>query len=129
MDFKRELFAHLDTKTSPDTIIASSSSGIPSSEFVTQCTHHPERILIGHPFNPPHLIPVVEVVPHAGTDSQNVIRAIDFYRRVGKHPVHIEQELPGFVANRLQAAVLHEAYSLVSKGVISAADLGEPVRR
>ena len=90
------------------------------------CHHHPERVLVGHPFNPPHLIPLVEVVPHTATDRVTVVpRAMEFYKSLGKKPVLIQKEIPGFIANRLQAALLMEAYSLVSRGIISAADLGK----
>ncbi|KAB8217080.1 hypothetical protein BDV33DRAFT_193853 [Aspergillus novoparasiticus] len=128
LEFKRTLFAYLDEKARPEVIIASSSSGIPSSEYVSACRHHPERVLVGHPFNPPHLIPLVEVVPHTATDRETVVpRAMEFYRSLGKKPVLIQKEIPGFIANRLQAALLMEAYSLVSRGVISAADLDTTV--
>jgi 3-hydroxyacyl-CoA dehydrogenase len=86
--------------------------------------------LVGHPFNPPHLIPLVEVVPHGATDRESVVpRVMEFYKSLGKKPVLIQQETPGFVVNRLQAAVLMEAYSLVRRGVISAADLGELIQK
>lgn len=81
--------------------------------------------MIGHPFNPPHLIPLVEVVPHPATTDQYTKRAIDFYRSVGKKPILIKKETPGFIANRLQAALYNEAYSLVARGIVSAEDLGE----
>ncbi|KAB8071574.1 hypothetical protein BDV29DRAFT_159368 [Aspergillus leporis] len=124
VEFKRTLFAYLDEKARPDVIIASSSSGIPSSQYASACRNHPERVLVGHPFNPPHLIPLVEVVPHGATDRESVVpRVMEFYKSLGKKPVLIQQETPGFVVNRLQAAVLMEAYSLVRRGVISAADL------
>ncbi|KAB8207180.1 hypothetical protein BDV34DRAFT_234313 [Aspergillus parasiticus] len=128
LEFKRSLFTYLDEKARPEVIIASSSSGIPSSEYVSACRHHPERVLVGHPFNPPHLIPLVEVVPHTTTDRETVVpRAMEFYKSLGKKPVLIQKEIPGFIANRLQAALLMEAYSLVSRGVISAADLDTTV--
>ncbi|KOC16100.1 3-hydroxyacyl-CoA dehyrogenase [Aspergillus flavus AF70] len=128
LEFKRTLFAYLDEKARPEVIIASSSSGIPSSEYASACRHHPERVLVGHPFNPPHLIPLVEVVPHRTTDRETVVpRAMEFYRSLGKKPVLIQKEIPGFIANRLQAALSMEAYSLVSRGIISAADLDTTV--
>ncbi|KAF2135505.1 uncharacterized protein K452DRAFT_303503 [Aplosporella prunicola CBS 121167] len=120
---KRAIFAKLDARARADIVIASSSSGIPSSQFITDCTHMPSRVLIGHPFNPPHLIPLVEVVPHASTSPAAVERAMDFYRSLGKRPIHVRAETPGFVANRLQVAVCSEAYSLVQRGVVSPADL------
>ncbi|CAI7673464.1 unnamed protein product [Penicillium manginii] len=123
LDFKRRLFAHLDAHTPEHVLIASSSSGLPSSEFVTDCERKASRILIGHPFNPPHLIPLVEVVPHPKTGDAYVTAACEFYRSLGKDPVVVKKETPGFIANRLQAAVCAEAYSLIFRGIISAEDL------
>lgn len=80
-------------------------------------------MLIGHPFNPPHLIPLVEVVPHPGTSDQAVSAAMKFYQSVGKRPILLHHEVPGFVSNRLQAAINNEAYSLISRGIVSASDL------
>jgi 3-hydroxyacyl-CoA dehydrogenase len=114
----------LDANTPEHVLIASSSSGLPSSEFITDCKRNPARILIGHPFNPPHLVPLVEIVPHPGTGEEYVTAAREFYSKLDKDPVVVKQETPGFIANRLQAAVCAEAYSLISRGVISAEDLG-----
>jgi len=127
LDFKTKLFAQIDAKAPPRTIIASSSSGIPSSEFITDCKKDQSRILIGHPFNPPHLVPLVEVVPHPGTDDEVTSRTLAFYRSLGKSPILVKQETPGFVANRLQAALGGEAYSLVQRGIVSACDLDTAV--
>ncbi|PWY65434.1 3-hydroxyacyl-CoA dehyrogenase [Aspergillus eucalypticola CBS 122712] len=127
LDFKSRLFAQLDAKTPPHILIASSSSGLPSSEFVTGCSNNPSRILIGHPFNPPHLVPLVEVVPHPGTSRDYVTGAYKFYKSLDKEPVVVNQETPGFIANRLQAAICAEAYSLVSRGIVSAEDLDKTV--
>ncbi|PKK50426.1 hypothetical protein CI102_7610 [Trichoderma harzianum] len=118
-DLKRNLFALLDAKAKKNVVIASSSSGIPSSQFISEC-QTPERVLIGHPFNPPHLMPLVEVVPHDKTNSYTVDTAMSFYKAMGKSPVLVNQECPGFVANRLQAALAREAYSLVHRGIVSA---------
>lgn len=116
----------LDLHSRPEIVLASSSSGLPSSQFISKCTIDPTRILIGHPFNPPCLIPTVEIVPHSTTSTEAVDQAFKFYRDVlGKEPVKINSELPGFVANRLQAALVHEAYSLVSRGIVSAEDIGK----
>ena len=123
---KIKLLAEIDEKTRKDVVIASSSSGIPSSQFISQCKN-PERVLIGHPFNPPHLMPLVEVVPHPGTNSAAVKTAVDFYNSLGRRAIHIKQEAPGFVANRLQAALFNEAYSLVARGIVTAEDLGKPI--
>jgi 3-hydroxyacyl-CoA dehydrogenase len=123
VDFKTRLIGDLDAKLPAHAIIASSSSGIPSSQFIGNCKKAPERVLIGHPFNPPHLIPLVEVVPHTETSIEVTQRAIDFYKLLGKAPVLIKKEVPGFLANRLQAAILAEAYSLVNRGIASPEDV------
>ncbi|KAJ4401359.1 hypothetical protein N0V91_008023 [Didymella pomorum] len=125
-DLKTKILAEIDAAVRSDIIIASSSSGIPSSKFISQC-RNPERVLIGHPFNPPHLMPLVEVVPHPHTSSSAVLTAMSFYESVGRRPVHIKEEVPGFVANRLQAALCNEAYSMVARGLISAQDLDAAV--
>jgi 3-hydroxyacyl-CoA dehydrogenase len=125
--FKQELIRTLDQHARRGVVIASSSSGLPASKFVGQCDNDVGRILVGHPFNPPHLIPLVEVVPHAGTSPAAISAALDFYRSLGKKPILLRQEIPGFVANRLQAAINSEAYSLVSRGIVSAEDLDTAV--
>ncbi|KAF5974935.1 3-hydroxyacyl dehydrogenase [Fusarium coicis] len=127
LEFKRGLIATLDQHARPGVVIASSSSGLPSSEFIQQCKRDSTRVLIGHPFNPPHLIPLVEVVPHPGTSSESVNTALNFYRSVGKRPILLHHEVPGFVSNRLQAAINNEAYSLISRGIVSAEDLDAAV--
>ncbi|EGP91169.1 unnamed protein product [Zymoseptoria tritici ST99CH_3D1] len=125
-DIKSKLLAELDNGTRSDVVIASSSSGIPSSQFIDQC-QHPERVLIGHPFNPPHLMPLVEIVPHPKTSQTAIETARTFYASIARRPIVVKQEIPGFVANRLQAALLNEAYSLVSRGILSAEDLDAAV--
>lgn len=117
----------LDQNTPAGVVIASSSSGMPSSEFVQRCRRDPGRILVGHPFNPPHLVPLVEVVPHPGTHAISISTAMDFYKLLGKRPILLHREVPGFVANRLQAAINNEAYSLISRGIVSAEDLDAAV--
>jgi len=120
-DLKIALFAELDAALPKDIVIASSSSGLLISRVTTQCKH-PERCVIGHPFNPPHLIPLVEVVGGEKTSQQAIHTAMKFYREIGKHPIHIKKEVRGHVANRLQAALWREAVHLVSQGVVSVAD-------
>jgi 3-hydroxyacyl-CoA dehydrogenase len=122
-DVKHELFAVLDAAARPDVVLASSSSGMLPSVIARGCPQHPERVVIGHPFNPPHLIPLVEVVPGEKTSEQAVEAALAFYTAVGKKPIRLRQELPGHVANRLQAALWQEAYSLVERGVATVADI------
>ncbi|KAI9039899.1 uncharacterized protein KD926_009000 [Aspergillus affinis] len=122
-EFKRGLMKTLDEHTRPGVVIASSSSGLPSSAFIKGCERDPSRILIGHPFNPPHLVPLVEVVPHPRTSKQSVSATMEFYRFLGKAPILLHYEVPGFVSNRLQAAINNEAYSLISRGIVSTEDL------
>src|SRR5262249_48104988 len=123
IDFKKKLYKQLDELLPPDVIIASSSSGLPMSQIQSDAALHPERCVIGHPFNPPHLMPLVEVVGGAKTSEETIRRAMEFYTSIGKKAVRLNKELPGHVANRLQAAVTREVYYLVAEGVLSAADV------
>ena len=123
IDFKKKLYGQLDELSQPDVIIASSSSGLTMSEIQTGCTSHPERCVIGHPFHPPHLIPLVEIVGGAKTSEDALQRATEFYTAIGKRAVRLHKEVPGHVANRLQAALGREVYHLVSEGVVSVADV------
>ena len=125
-DFKMKLFADMDAATSADSIIASSSSGIIPSVMQSQ-SKHPERVLVGHPFNPPHIIPLVEVVGGTKTSPEAIQRAMAFYRSIGKKPVHLHKELPGHVGNRLQSALYREVMYLIEQGVLSVADADDAV--
>ena len=123
IDFKHKLYGQLDKLLPPDVIVASSSSGLTMSEIQLGAASHPERCVIAHPFNPPHLIPLVEIVGGAKTSEETIRRASQFYRSIGQRPVRLNKEMPGHVANRLQAALGREVYHLVAEGVISAADV------
>jgi carnitine 3-dehydrogenase len=123
IEVKHDLFAAMDASARPDVVLASSSSGLLPSAIATACPAHPERVLVGHPFNPPHLLPLVEVVPGERTGEEAVERAMAFYTELGKKPIRLRHELPGHVANRLQAALWREAYSLVDRGVATVADI------
>jgi 3-hydroxyacyl-CoA dehydrogenase len=120
-DFKIKLFADIDAATPPDSLIASSSSGITMSVTQSACKH-PERCVIGHPFNPPHMVPLVEVVGGSKTSDEAVERAIEFYGSIGKKPIHVRKEVVGHVANRLQAALYREIVNLIHLGVVDVAD-------
>ena len=122
IDFKKKLYGQLDELLPADTIIASSSSGLTMSEIQAGCPSHPERCVIGHPFNPPHLVPLVEIVGGAKTSEETIQRVTEFYAAMGKRTIRLRKEVPGHVANRLQAALSREVYHLVAEGVISAAD-------
>jgi 3-hydroxyacyl-CoA dehydrogenase len=123
IDFKQRLYGQLDEVLPPDVIIASSSSGLTMSEIQKGAASHPERCVIAHPFNPPHLIPLVEIVGGAKTSEETIRQAAEFYTSIGQRTVRLNKEMPGHVANRLQAALAREVYYLVSEGVVSAADV------
>lgn len=126
LELKVPLFAELDAAAPAKVLIASSSSGLKMSEIQRDCAH-PERCVIGHPFNPPHLIPLVEVVGGERTSAETIERATTFYTQLGKRVIHVRREIPGHVANRLQAALWREASHLVAEGVISVADVDAAV--
>ena len=123
IDFKKKLYGQLDELLPPDVIIASSSSGLTMSEIQSGAASHPERCVIAHPFNPPHLVPLVEIVGGAKTSEETIERASEFYTALGKQTVRLHKEVPGHVANRLQAALAREVYYLVAEGVVSVADV------
>jgi 3-hydroxyacyl-CoA dehydrogenase len=120
-DFKIKLFAQMDEATPPNSVIASSSSGI-TMDVIQSGTKRPDRCVIGHPFNPPHVVPLVEVVGGAKTSEATIERAMAFYASIGKKPVRLYKALPGHVANRFQAALYKEVLYLVQQGVLSVAD-------
>lgn len=123
LEIKREIFAALDEAARPDVLLASSSSGLAPSSFADACARHPERVLIAHPFNPPHLVPLVEIVGGRQTSEEAIESALEVFRHLGKRPIRIRREMPGHVANRLQAALWREAYYLVGEGVVSVQDV------
>jgi 3-hydroxyacyl-CoA dehydrogenase len=125
-ELKVKLFAEIDAATPTHAIIASSSSGITMSDMQVQC-RHPERTVIGHPFNPPHVIPLVEVVGGMKTDPETVYDAMDFYASIGKKPIHLKKELPGHVANRIQSALYREVLYLIQQGVLDVTDADDAV--
>ena len=117
IDFKRKLYGQLDALLLPDVIIASSSSGLKMSDIQLGAKLHPDRCVIGHPFNPPHLIPLVEVVGGKKTSEETIQHAMEFYKSIGKKAVRLNKEMPGHVANRLQGALAREVYYLVAEDV------------
>lgn len=123
---KQALLPAIAAVLPPEVVIASSSSGLLASRLSEGC-RHPGRVIIGHPFNPPHLIPLVEVVGGASGTRAAIDAAMAFYRAIGKRPIEIRKEVPGHVANRLQAALWREAIHLVEEGVASVADIDAAV--
>ena len=121
LPIKQSILAQIEEAAPADAICASSSSGLPISE-VTANAVHPERCVGGHPYNPPHLIPLVEVTYSDRTDKANVRLAREFYQSIGKEAVVLNRDCPGYIANRLQLAVYREMIDLVMRGVCTAED-------
>jgi carnitine 3-dehydrogenase len=122
VDVKRDLLAMISAAVPADSLIVTSSSGILISD-IQDAAAHPERVLLGHPFNPPHLIPLVEVVGGRQTSADAIKRAVTFYESIGKKTIHLRREVKGHIANRLQAALWREAFHLVKQGIASVADI------
>ena len=122
VDVNRDLLARISAVAPSDSLIATSSSGILISD-IQDAAAYPERVLLGHPFNPPHLIPLVEVVGGRMTSEGAIKKALTFYGSIGKKPIHIRREVKGHVANRLQAALWREAFYLVEQGIASVEDV------
>ena len=125
-DFKIKLYADMDAVTPEDSLIASSSSSLTMSVIQSQC-RHPERCVIGHPFNPPHIIPLVEVVGGSKTSPAAIEQAMSFYKSIGKKAIYLRKEIPGHVANRLQTALYKEVLYLIEQGVLSVTDADDAV--
>ena len=119
---KQQVFKSIDAQTAPDVILSSSSSGLLMTE-IQKVTHHPERCVIAHPFNPPHLIPLVELVPGKETADSTISEMKRFFQGLGKIPVVLKKEVPGHIANRLAAALWREATDIVLKGIASVEDV------
>lgn len=127
VNIKRELFARLDALADPDTILASSTSAIAASQFTEDLAGR-HRCLVVHPVNPPYLVPLVEIVPAPWTDDGVVSRTQQLMNQAQQVPVLVRHEVQGFVLNRLQAALLNEAFRLVENGYASAEDVDKTVR-
>jgi carnitine 3-dehydrogenase len=125
-DIKASLMAEIDRDTAPDVVISSSSTALPVSEYQHKAAH-PGRIVLGHPFNPPHLMPVVEVGGGKQTETWAVDQAMEFYAAVGKTPIRLKAEIPGHLVNRLQAALYQEAVHLVAEGYATVEDIDKAI--
>jgi carnitine 3-dehydrogenase len=123
---KRGVIAAIDRAARPDAVIASSTSGFAMTMLQADCAR-PERCVVGHPFNPPYLIPLVEVVGGERTDPAAVDWLADFYGAVGKRPLRLSRELSGFVGNRLQEAMWREALHMVAAGEATVAEIDEAI--
>lgn len=123
---KRSVIAAIDRAARPGAVIASSTSGFAMTMLQADCVR-PERCVVGHPFNPPYLIPLVEVVGGERTDPAAVDWLADFYAAVGKRPLRLSRELPGFVGNRLQEAMWREALHMVASGEATVGEIDEAI--
>jgi carnitine 3-dehydrogenase len=125
-EIKARLMAEIDRDTAPDVVISSSSTALPVSEFQHKAAN-PGRIVLGHPFNPPHLMPVVEVGGGKLTESWAVDNAMAFYEAAGKTPIRLRAEIPGHLVNRLQGALYREAVHLVAEGYATVEDIDKAI--
>jgi 3-hydroxyacyl-CoA dehydrogenase len=126
VEIKRELYKQLDSLAPPTIVLASSTSGLPASSFTEGLTYR-ARCLVVHPINPPHLIPLVELVPAPWTDPAVTARAAKMMEAVGQSPISLSREINGFVVNRLQSALLGEAFRLVQDGICGVEDVDKAV--
>ena len=125
-ELKQKLLAQVDGATRPETIIASSTSGFMPSTLQSEC-RRPERVVVGHPFNPVYLLPLVEVVGGERTSPENIERAIRFYEAIGMKPLHVRKEIEGHVSDRLQEALWRENLHLVADGIATTGELDDAI--
>ncbi len=124
---KQELLARLESSVSRDTILASNSSSYVISES-SSAMQHPDQAILTHWFNPPHIVPVVEVVPGRQTTEQTTTTTYDLLERIGKMAVRIDREIPGFLVNRVQIAMFREVWDLLDRGIASASEIDRAIR-
>lgn len=127
LDLKLDLHARISAAAKPDAIIASSTSGLLPSEFYASAVH-PERCVVGHPFNPVYLLPLVEIVGGKQTAPQAIEAASTVYTALGMRPLHVRKEVPGFIADRLLEALWREALHLVNDGVATTGEIDDAIR-
>jgi 3-hydroxybutyryl-CoA dehydrogenase len=127
LPLKQQIFAELESAVAPDTILASNSSAIPSTDIGRNLKHR-ARVVGTHFWNPPHLVPLVEVIQNEKTSDETVEKTMELLRRVGKVPVHVRRDIPGFVGNRLQHAMKREALALIGAGVCDAETIDTVVK-
>ncbi|ENG2602708.1 L-carnitine dehydrogenase [Pseudomonas aeruginosa] len=127
LDLKLDLHARISAAARPDVLIGSSTSGLLPSEFYAEASH-PERCLVGHPFNPVYLLPLVEVVGGERTAAEAVRAAMRVYESLGMRPLHVRKEVPGFIADRLLEALWREALHLVNDGVATTGEIDDAIR-
>ena len=126
IDIKRKIHTELDRTAASDVIIASSSSGLLPTE-IQEDAIHPQRIVIGHPFNPVYLLPLVEIVKGNQTSEETAQQAAEFYRSIGMYPLHVKKEIDGYISDRLQESIWREALHMVADGVASTKDIDDAI--
>jgi len=122
LELKQSLYEKLGRLVPANVVISSSTSGLPMSDIQARCST-PERTVVGHPFNPPYLLPLVEIIGGAATDPSAIEWLVDFYRIAGKAPLVLKKEIPGFIATRLQEAVWREALHMITNDEASVEDI------
>ncbi len=127
LDVKRPLYAEMDKLTSEDVVLASSTSGYMMSEIGRDMKNHPERAIVAHPWNPVHLIPLVELSPSPCTSKETINRTYRLMEDIGRVPVVLKKEAPGFIANRISVALWREALDIVNRGIASVEDVDKAV--
>jgi 3-hydroxyacyl-CoA dehydrogenase len=127
LELKQKMFSEIASLVRPDVILATSSSGLTCSSIQSgmSAATSPSRVIVGHPFNPPHLIPLVEVVGGEQTSQETIDRTMTFYNDMGKKPVHVKKEVVGHIANRLQAALMREMLSMLQNDTCSVSDIDD----
>jgi len=126
LESKLGIFSRMDAAASPETVLLSSTSGLSMTEIQVGCVH-PGRAVVGHPFNPPYLMPLVEVVGGEQTDQEAIDWAAEFYTASGKHVIKLKKELPGFIAGRMQEAMWREMLHMVTNGEATVEEIDEAV--
>ena len=124
---KKEVYGKMDEAADERVILSSSSSGLMMSEIQKAAKRHPERCIVSHPWNPSYLVPLVELSPGDHTSQETIKKTYEFMEDIGKVPVVLKREVPGFIANRLSAALWREALNLVDSGVASVEDVDKAV--
>jgi len=124
---KKEVFSKMDEAASKETVLASSTSGLMMTEIQKAAKRYPERCIVAHPWNPSYLVPLVELSPGKLTSTETIERTFKIMESIGKVPVVLKKEVPGFIANRLSVALWREALDLVDRGVASVEDIDRAV--
>jgi carnitine 3-dehydrogenase len=127
VELKQEVLGNLDAHLAPDVIIASSTSGIMGSDLQARCERHPERVVVGHPFNPVYLLPLVEVAAGRATAPETVRRAVEHYETLAMHPLVVRNEIEGFLSDRLQEALWREILHIVNDGIATTDELDRAI--